>query len=600
MKDALAPVVSTNLDLHFGRLAGLSPDAEAYPELIRAASQLARDIAAHLLGKSDDGPVDASVQQHIFERNAGLPPWLVNKALVICQNDRAKIEPAVRQVLRHDFYRRRFFDYVSNELLYYSWFWTREDARRSWLVHHLGGIRKNRYCLDLNSHDYVLKFENNSIEKLNADPAVCDWYFRSLGTATLLELATKPIFEYTARLVEAKYKTPFLLTLFRNLFTQAYQGPSLGRFGVFVLGDIPKVFGLEAFLNVALAAGRESFSRDIGALELFRRILGRFDRCCRTPESRFRIGGEPPQMLVNRIGAMYWLRKTLDAAKTMQRNKALPPRGLKVEELTVLESALKQKSILYFRLFDDPNDTAINPCSIKTITEDSMILQSPRGNRLNEAANGDEVHGYFSIGDRGQKSTYCDFRANVLDIQDGDGNGNSCLVQLSLPAVFELTRRTHKRLPLDPRQLGLFEMSSPTLGADWNAFTSMENWPSPFCIIPDGASHCNIRDLSASGMMLEIHEDAPAYGYFIEGNKEYPLLAFLHLVGQACLPDLKIGLRLEMKNIRDIPQLHKKYVGFQFVESGEVRQDRLVRFAAVGSEGIFLVNDWLFRNSIVR
>jgi len=598
MKDALTPVVNTSLDMHFGRLAKLPPEPAAYPTLVGAASRLVRHISNNLLNRSTDGAIDASVQRYIFDRNAALPVWLVNKGLVACQNNRAKLEPAVMHILQNDFNRRRFFDYLSSELLYHCWAWTNEEERKHWIVHFVGDSRENKYCMHLNNYDYVLKFESNIIENSHNDRAVRDWYFRSLGTATLMEFASRPVFDFTSRLVEAKYKKPFILKLFKNIFDKALHGPALGRFGVLVIGDIPKAFGLEEYRNAAMTLQPQAFPPDIGVLELFREMLERFDGhcpdgCC---EARFRMGVEPPQSLVNRIAAMYWLRRTLEAAKAIQQRKAVPSRGLLVEERTVLESAYKQKSILYFRLMDALDNSAINPCYIKAIKEESMVLQSPSGNRLNEAACGQEVHGYFAITDRKQKSTYCDFGTNVLGVRAVDAN--YALVELAFPAAFALTRRTHKRLPLNPSHLASFELSSPNLGADWSEFSALKHWPAPFCIIPDGASQCHIRDLSAGGLMLEINEEAPAYTYFVEGNKDYPLLAFLHLTGQVNLPDLKLGLRLETKSIRDFSQLHKKYVGFQFTEAGEVRRDKLVRFTTVGKDGIFLINDWIFRNTI--
>lgn len=57
-------------------------------------------------------------------------------------------------------------------------------------------------------------------------------------------------------------------------------------------------------------------------------------------------------------------------------------------ERTVLLAAADQKSILYFNLFADPADTAINPCHIRSVDDESMTVVSPRGNRLNDAAPG--------------------------------------------------------------------------------------------------------------------------------------------------------------------------------------------------------------------
>ena len=600
MKDALAAVVRTSLDMHFGRLAPLPSEDEARSALAQAALTLVRDVSEHLLHQVGNGAADAAVLRHVLRPEAALPGWLVNKGLVVCENDRSVLEKAVCGVLRHGFHRRRFLDYVSGELLHSCWRWTPADEREHWLVRRVADASENEYSVALNTYDYVLKFDGAMFTRSLEDEKVLAWYVRSVGSAVLVPMVGKPLFEFTARLIEARYKTPFIMTLFRNLFTAASQGRPLDRYGVLVIGDVPKAFALRDYYRAAQACAPEGLPEDIGVLDLFARVLCNFDNpsARRYPEARFRIAGEPPQALLNRIGAMFWLRRTLDAAKAIQQKKAAPTRGLRVEELTVLTEALKQKSILYFRLFDDPNDSAINPCHLKAVREQAMLVQSPRGNRLNEARIGQEVHGYFSITGGNRKSTYLDFRSNVLSVETGDST--FCLVELSLPAAFELTRRSHKRLPLDPSLLACFELASPPMGADWSTFTTMEKWPSPFCIIPDSAADCHIRDLSAGGLMLEINQDAPSYEYFNDHNKMYPLLGFLHLVARANIPDLKLGLRLEVKRIRDFPPLRKKYVGFQFVEAGEVRQDRFVRFSPVGKDGVYLVNDWIFRNSLGR
>jgi hypothetical protein len=600
MKDALASVVHTNLDLHFGRLDTLTAGPDDHPALAGAASSLVRRISENLLHAAGAMEADTTVQRHVFGRDAALPPWLVNKGLVACQNDRAGLEPAVCGILENAFHRRRFLDYLSGELLYHSFLWSSEDEKARWPVRMASDLRENQYCLELNTQGHVLKFDDSIIGKKNVPEDVHRWFVKSLGTVTLVDFTTRPIYEFTARLVEAKYKTPFVLTLFKDLFAATSQGPVPDRFGVLVLGDIPKFFALSDYVASLQASQAAGISREAGVLDLLRHVLGRFDNqsARRYPEARFRLGGDPPQGLVNRVGAMVWLRRTLQAAKAVQKKKAAPSRGLRVEELTVLAEALKQKSILYFSLFDDPDSSAINPCSLKDVGKEAMVLQSPRGNRLNDAKPGQEVHGYFAITGHKQKSTYCDFRSNVVSVTPVDAN--HALVELALPAAFELTRRSHKRLPLDPSHLAVFEMAAPAMGVDWSVFSALDKWPAPFCIIPDGASHCHIKDLSAGGLMLDLHRDAPAYEYFTQRSAGYPLLALMHLVGRSNIPDLKLGLRLEVKRIRDFPPLCKKYVGVQFVEAGEIRQDKFVRFTPVGKDGIFLINDWIFRNSIGR
>lgn len=594
MKDFLAPVIQTNLDLHFGRLSPLADPTDDRQQLIDAATTLLRRIAHGLLDTPEAQTVDTSVQRHVFAKDKALPPWLINRCLVVCENDRQKFEPTLCNLLTNNFNRRRFLDFLSNELLYHCWMWSSADDKRHFAIRCANSLRENSHCLELNTQPYVVKLGDNVVVPPGKMDDAYHWHMRSIGTVTLLDLSTKPVFEYTARLLAAKYKTTFILDVFKDLFKAMQQSTGIDRYGVLVMGEIPKAFTLADY-QAAVSAGP-----DANPLGLLRCILGEFDRNTsrQFPESRFRLGTEPPQDLTNRVAAMLWLRGTLARVKTLQEKNNAPKRGLQVAERTVLLSALDQKSILYFTLAADPNDTAINPCHIRAVNENSMVVQSPRGNRLNDAKPGQEVHGYFAVVGANKKSTYCDFRTTVVSVACPDES--HCQVKLSIPAAFELSRRTHKRLPLAPTMVSLFEMSAPAPDADWSILGNIEKWPAPFCIIPDNAAHCRIKDLSAGGLMLEIHHDAPAYGYFTEANRDHPLLVHLHLTRGGDQAPLKLGLRLQAKRIRDFPPLRKKYVGFQFAQAGEIRNERFVRFAPVGKDGLYCINDWIFRNSLAR
>ncbi|KHK00863.1 hypothetical protein [Desulfovibrio sp. TomC] len=601
MNDFLAPVIQTSLDLHFGRVSPLSATPDSQPQLISAASALMRAITEGLLALDEGEIADTTVQRHVFGKDTALPSWLVNRGLVVCDNDRQQLEPTVCTLLENSFNRRRFLDFLSNELLYHCWKWSQEDEKRHFAVRWITELRENSYCLELNTLDYVIKLGDNVIMRPGKEDDAYHWYLRSIGTITLIDLMAKPVFEFTARLLEAKYKTTFILEAFKTLFQNAARPTGLDRFAALVIGEIPKVFALNDYQEARKAAqpaGKNA--AEPSPLELLRCLLNNFDSCTtrQYPDARFRLGSEPPQSLASRVAAMVWLRRTLARVKTLQQKKNTPTRGLQVAERTVLLSALDQKSILYFNLFTDPNDTAINPCHIRTVKDDSMVVQSPRGNRLNDAVPGQEVHGYFAVVGANKKSTYCDFRTVILSVACPDPS--HCLVELSIPAAFELTRRNHKRLPIDPAVVELFELSAPAPDADWNALGSIEKWPAPFCIIPDSAAHCRIKDLSAGGLMLEIHENAPAYDYFTETSREHSLLAHIQLAGRPNTPPLRLGIRLEAKRIRDFPPLHKKYVGFQFTEAGEIRNERFVRLAPIGKDGLYLINDWIFRNGLAR
>jgi len=592
MNDFLAPVIQTNLDLHFGRLSPLAAPPDDRGQLIIEAMSLLRSIARGLLDTAKNETVETAVQRHIFAKETALPPWLTNRGLVLSENDLQQLEPALSTLLQNTFNRRRFFDYLSNELLYHCWMWTSDDEKRHFAIRCANALLDNSYCMELNSLSYVVKLGDNVVMQPGKIDKAFHWAMRSIGTVTLIDLTTQPVFEFTARLLEAKYRTTFILDVFKELFKAVPRPAGVERYGVLVMGELPKVF--------ALADYQVGAAPDATPLALLRRLLGDFDKSTRRlyPESRFRLGTEPPQSLANRVAAMLWLRSTLARVKTLQQKQSAPKRGMQVAERTVLLAALDQKSILYFNLFTDPGDTSINPCHIRAVNEDSMVVQSPRGNRLNDAKPGQEVHGYFAVVGANKKSTYCDFRTVVESVDSPDAS--HCLIELSVPAAFELTRRTHKRLPLGPAMLGLFEMSAPALGADWSLFGNLDKWPAPFCIIPDSARHCAIKDLSAGGLMLEIHQDAPAYGYFIETSRDFPLLVHLHLIRGGEQPPLQLGLRLEVKRIRDFPPLRKKYVGFQFTQAGEIRNERFVRFAPVGKDGLYCINDWIFRNGLGR
>ena len=594
MNDFLAPVIQTNIDLHFGRVAALDAPPDGREPLIAAAAALLRSITRGILDTAQKETVDTAVQRHIFAKDKALPPWLINRGLVLCENDRQQFEPTLCTLLANSFNRRRFLDFLSNELLYHCWMWASDDDKRHFSVRCTNALLDNSYCLELNAQPYVVKLGDNVIVAPGKMDDAFHWSMRSIGTVTLIDLSTKPVFEYTARLLTAKYKTTFILDTFKELFKAVRQPAGIARYGVLVMGEIPKVFTLADY-QAAVGAAPDS-----SPLVLLRRLLGEFDKHTRRlyPDSRFRLGTEPPQSLANRVAAMLWLRATLARVKTLQQKQNAPKRGLQVAERTVLLSALDQKSILYFNLFTDPGDTSINPCHIRAVNEDSMVVQSPRGNRLNDAKPDQEVHGYFAVVGANKKSTYCDFRTTVVSVACPDAS--HCLVELSVPAAFELTRRTHKRLPLGPAMLGLFEMAAPAPDADWSLLGNLEKWPAPFCIIPDSARHCAIKDLSAGGLMLEIHQDAPAYGYFNDASRDYPLLVHLHLIRGGEQPPLRLALRLEVKRIRDFPPLRKKYVGFQFTEAGEIRNEHFVRFAPVGKDGLYSINDWIFRNGLGR
>jgi hypothetical protein len=595
MTDSLAPVIQASLDIHFGRLSPLMASPEHRPELIQAAAILMRRIAEGLLARPDEAPVDTTVQRHVFDKDKALPPWLLNRSLVTCENDRKQLEPTVCTLLTNSFNRRRFLDFLSNELLYHRWLWSREDEKRHFPIRCANELRENGFCLELNTREYVIKLGENVIVAPGRQDDAVHWQLRSIGTICLIDLATKPVFEYTARLLEAKYKTTFILDTFKELFLGSVRTPgSLERQAALVMGEIPKVLTLSDHAAALKLDGTPT------TLELLRRLLAAFDRQTsrQFPESRLRLGTEPPQAVTNRVAAMLWLRRTLARVKEAQQKKSVPSRGLKVAERTMLLAAADQKSILYFNLFADPADTAINPCHIRSVGEDSMIVVSPPGNRLNEAVPGQEVSGYFAVVGANKKSTYCDFRTTVVSATCPDQS--HCLVELAVPATFELTRRNHKRLPVNPAAVALFEMSAPPPAADWNMFNTIEKWPAPFCILPDSLGHCVIKDLSAGGLMLEIHRDAPAYGYFTETSRDHPLLVQLKLAGKPNTAPLWLAIRLEAKRIRDFPPLRKKYVGFQFVEAGEVRNERSVRFAEVGKDGLYLINDWIFRNGLAK
>ncbi len=601
MEDFLESLVRTNLDLHFGRLTPLAPQAGDQAALGGAAAGLARHISEHILKAAANRQADATVQRHIFNKENALPQWLVNKGLVRCNNDMAQLESAVSDILGHAFHRRRFLDYLSGELEFHGWLWSAAHEKRHWPVRRISELCDNGYCISLNTRDFVIKLGDTIMTSgISPDTEEYSWYIRSIGTITLLDFATKPIFEYTGKVLEAKYKTSFIVDIFKKQFAAAYHDKDLARWGLLVMGDIPKIIALDDFHAELLGAESRTPSQDIGVMDLLRLALARFDEQCNRqyPEARFRLGTEPPLALANKIGAVFWLRRTLAAAKAIQQKNAKPSRGHMVEERSFLTAAMDQKSILYFCLVADTVDSEINPCYIKSLKDSSMVLQSPRGNKLNESRPGQNVHGYFCVTGSGPKSTYCDFRTEVLSVTDADDR--HCLVEVAIPTTFELTRRTHKRMTPDPSRVLAFELSAPAGHADWSAFGNRDNWPHPLCIIPDAASHCQVKDLSAGGLMLEIHRQAPAFEYFIERNREYPLLALLHLAGKQNMPDLMLGLRLEIKRIRDYRPLKKKYVGLQFIEAGEIRNEKFVRFAEVGKDGIFLINDWIFRNSIAK
>lgn len=600
MNDVLEPPVRVNLDLHFGRLSPRITTEADCNNCILAATDLIHHIAKNLLRGSVGDWGETHVQCHVFDQKSALPPWLVNKALIVCDNTISRFEPALFQLLQDSLIRRRFLDYICGELSYYCWTWSDDDIKRHWIVKRTAELSENVFCMELNNCNYVLKLNNSFIgNHPRRDRDLYHWYISSLGSLNLVDLTTKPIYEYTARLLEAKYKTSFILDVFKKIFTNIYRAQGLDHWGLLVLGDIPKLFCLSDFLTQDVRCQCLT-SQEPGVKDLLCQALRGFDApdACPSPEARFRLGTPPPTALTERIGALFWLDKTLEAVKCIQQQRKSCQKGLRVEERTFLALAMKQQCILYFHLFEDQLDPDINPCSIQSISDQGMVLQSPKDNKLNATTGGQEIHGYFSIVDNKRKSTYCDFRTTVRSIQaTADGNA---LVDIAFPASVELTRRTHKRLHLDTEKLKGFSLVAPAPNTDWAAYGNLDSWPQPLCLLPDASGQCVIKDLSAGGLMLAIQRDSPAFDFFNEDKNDIALLALLHLAGHQNVPDLRLPLRLVVKRIRHFAPLHAKYLGVQFTEAGEIKNEKYVRWQPVGKEGVFLIADWIFRNTICR
>jgi hypothetical protein len=599
MDDAIEALVRTNLDLHFGRLAPLPCPNPDQADLDTAASSLSACISNHLLGRNGDIWPDTTIQRHIFNKDNALPQWLVNKGIISCNNNPAQLESAIIGSLRNSFFLRRFLDYVCGELAYHCWLWLSDDKKRYWPMTRMSQLSDNAYCSELNTCPYVVKL-NDGVLGLSSqrDSETYRWYIRSLGTLHLVDYATRPVYEFTAALLESRYKTSFILDVFKDLFSRSRRTEGFDHWGILILGDIPKTFSLADFQADRNEAG--TMSRGDSVMDLLGQALARFDApgACSGPETRFRLGLRPPLGLIDRAGAMFWLRRTLEAVKVLQQQQTKPRQGLRVEERSFLQAAMQQKCIVYCNLFDAGLDAEINPCAIASLGEQSMVLQSPKGNKLNDSRPGQEIHGYFSIVDGRRKSTYCDFRTGVVSIAPS-GDSHS-LVELSLPASFELTRRSHKRLRLTPEQLTSFTLHVPPPAADNAAPGNLDHWPIPLCRLPDAADLCQIKDLSAGGLMLEIHQGAPAFDFFEKKTRHESLLALLHLAGRANLPDLILPLRLAVKRIRHFAPLRITYLGVQFVETGEIRNQHYVRWQPVGKDGVYLIADWIFRNAIAR
>jgi hypothetical protein len=599
MNGPIETLIRTNLDLHFGRLAPLACPNGANAGLKQAAHALGTRISQHLLGQNEDPWPDGTVQRHVFDKRNALPQWLVNKGIIACNNTTARLESGIIATLENTFFLRRFLDYVCGELAYHCWMWLDEDKKRHWPHRQMQQLGNNAYCTNLNACPYVIKLNDGILsQSLQRESETYHWYIKSLGTLQLIDYATKPVYEFTARLLESRYKTSFILDVFKDLFGRSLRAKGLDHWGILVLGDIPKTFSLADFAADRQGLGPASPGRHDSITELLLDAMARFDDPggIATPEARFRLGMRPPQDYVDRAGALFWLRRTLDAVKQIQLQTEVPRQGLQVAERTFLQTAMQQKCIVYCNLFDDGLDAAINPCSIASIGECSMVLQSPRGNKLNDAGAGQEIHGYFSVVDSRRKSTFCDFRTSVMAVTPA-GDRHS-LVQISLPATFELTRRSHKRLRLDPDQLTAFSLHALPDGDEAAAPGNLDHWPDALCRLPQETDLCQIKDLSAGGLMLELHAGSPAFAFFEQPGQTESLLALLHLAGRSNRPDLVLPLRLAVKRIRHFAPLQVTYLGVQFVETGEIRNQKYVRWQPVGKDGVYLIADWIFRNAI--
>jgi hypothetical protein len=599
MQDVVEHLMQTNLDIHFGRLAPL--DAKTMDDMVRgnAVAGFVRQVSEYILRPENTEQCDTRVQRVIFSRQNAVPPWLLNRGIASSGNDFSKLEPCIRQILTDAFYRRRFVDYMVTEADYYVFQEKDQRDRNHWRVRRISELCDNAYNMLLNKEKHVIKLEAGFLQSACQQTAEArQWLVKSIGTITHFDFATKGVFDFTTKFLETRYKTAFIPDVFKKIFADIYRAKSMDRWGVLVVGDVPKIFTLTDFQTTLRPDTCAASAHDMDVRELMRLLLELFDTSGTRlyPEARFRLGPQPPQSIINRLGSMFWLRKALQHAKSLQEKSVSPQKTFMVAVRSFLQAAANQKSILYACLRREADEYTINPCYIHSIDSAFMVLHSPHTNKLNTAPVGQEFDGYFSVSS-GCANTYCNFRTQVLGVTHG--RAKSSLIKVRMPESFELNRRRHKRIMPEPQQVILFRIFPAPANADWPVFDSIGQRPGSLCQIPDASGNFQIKDISAGGVMLEIHRGSPAFSYFTERNRLMPLLGILHLSGKQNISDLRLGVRLEIKNISHSIQSGKKSVGMQFVKFGEIQENKAMRWSDVEKNGIFLINEWIFRNTVL-
>jgi hypothetical protein len=91
----------------------------------------------------------------------------------------------------------------------------------------------NNFCQELNSCQYVIKLNSSIVgNNLRHNSDLYRWYISSLGSLNLLDFTTKPIYEYTARLLEAKTR-PHLFWMFSKSCSPTPTAPVASTIGAF-------------------------------------------------------------------------------------------------------------------------------------------------------------------------------------------------------------------------------------------------------------------------------------------------------------------------------------------------------------------------------
>jgi hypothetical protein len=601
-KNFYLDLLKYHMDVFFRRTAPMEPEGPARAEPSgRSLLKSIQETAKAALGGTKGPGLGLYIPEGRpaglgLEPSLALPRWLIQQAKSGCLGTPENIEACLWDILADPLALRRAADHImiDEEALLLRG----SDAlhKTEWMGKRLRVLKDNAWDQRLSAMHSAIKLSDGLLNRhMRSLPGQAQFAFEMLGTISLMNFGTDMVYRNTHEALKNKYRKDTILKAFEQSFL-GHKKKDGFEWALLTVGQVPKLFAVRDLLREAgcdpeaLAAGQTGI--DIDTLTLT--ILTLFDQGTETggPWSRFRLAKQPTQELINSLGAIYWLKKTLEDVKLRQSQAhGLPP----VREVSAVganaamfKTAMAQKAMVSLSLVSNQHERS--PCLglITRVRERTMTVGAAPAC---SGWAGKRAHVAFSTAsDKGRK-TYFHFESIVDSVSQS--SAGDWEVSLALPRAVVVNRRASPRVGLGAKSMPVLAVA-PFQAKDQTSGDKAAKPAPPLACLPDRADVFRAVDVSATGVSFQVRLSGPdeLTRLLAHGREVVLHMGLAWGDGQV----LNLVLKSVVRSVTLAPDA-TRYLGLQFLAQGQVTANGAVRWQPLGETGVWAISDWIFKQA---